>query len=316
MYCSEVKREVHLAKELKIHAIQSDDSKLAEIKSKKFNENAYQMILLIDKFQNDSLKAYGKLDKTKFASKLTAMKAMLEKWNRIANDPNSDDQTLLRESHAAQDAQSRLAVSIEDFKSLCFDGKMLEFFKEEEENSFGKIMLNSFDLINVKIFESVELTPHIKKIRGHSDLNKEINFRSYDGYEFICVCLENLHSVVFVRDRQGVNRNTLILFLLDENKQIKSTKLMDLGEYAYFGYIRACGNQAVFSYGHNDEIRSFLCVLDENLNLQQKIEHKEDQLLVGANKSFIYTSSNSEPLSSRKIVKQSPILVYDWLVFI
>jgi DNA-binding transcriptional regulator YiaG len=330
-YCSELKRQVQLAKELKIQAIELNDIKLVEMKTENFNEKSDQIFMLIEKFQNDSLKSYELFDKSKFieklrmsitiqkskfASKLTTIKSMLEKWNNIANDPTSNDQTLLKETHSAQDAQSRLAVSIDEFKSICFRGKIAEFYQHDGKNSFGTLKFSWFNQINIKNFEYIDLMPHIKNIRGHADLNKEKDFLFlHDQYEFLCVCLENLHTVVFVRDRKGVNRNTLILFLFDEKKQIKDTKLMHLGEYAYFGFIRACGNKVVFSYGHDDEIKSFLCVLGEHLNLLHKIEHENNQLLVGANESFIYTSSNSEQAKASLNLKQSPIFVYDWLAF-
>lgn len=94
---------------------------------------------------------------------------------------------------------------------------------------------------------------------GHKDLKIE-TFCIYDQYEFICVSLKNLSTVVVVRDRQGANRETSILFLLDENKSLKHSRLFHLGVYAYFGFIIASGNKVCFSYGHIDEIKSFLCV--------------------------------------------------------
>ncbi len=175
-YCSELKRQVQLAKELKIQAIELNDIKLVEMKTKNFNEKSDQIFTLIEKFQNDSLKSYESFDKSKFASKLTTIKSMLEKWNNIANDPTSNDQTLLKETHSAQDAQSRLAVSIDEFKSICFSGKIAEFYQHDGENSFGTLKFSSFDKINIKNFEYIDLMPHIKNIRGHADLNKEKDF--------------------------------------------------------------------------------------------------------------------------------------------
>ena len=116
-HCRELRREVQLAKEIKIEQIQ----KLSE-----------EMLSQIDSYEQDRITAYLKSKKEPFTLKLNDFKAELLNWNQNLDKLLTRDQYLTNETDSARNMLSNLAIEKENIQNLVYDDKILEFFKKRE----------------------------------------------------------------------------------------------------------------------------------------------------------------------------------------
>ncbi len=141
-HCTEIRRQVQLAKETSIQKIE---------------EQTEQLIDRINTFECESLDTLLKTDKDQFISKLNEIKNENEKWNKHLNEYKID----LELFDDLRNSLSKFAIERENINYLLFKSKLLEF-KPIENIDIGRLSTVVIDSFEHKICLSILLCPFKK----------------------------------------------------------------------------------------------------------------------------------------------------------
>ena len=279
-HCRELRRQVQLAKETKVDQLE----KLSD-----------EMLNQIDMYEKERLNAYQlNANKQEFTSKLNELKIILDDWNQKLND---HQQSFSKQIDSARNVLSRLAVEEENLKSFIFNDKLLDLINYQEQLSetlFGKLAFTSFDCIDFNNLNKIDMNPHFDRAKVTAGTNDDLTMLHFELIDTLF--LKNNCFVVFLLHRHL--ENSLAVFLFDDNKAFIKTSTINASscESVYTSNNKMCIN---FTLNH----KSYLAIMNESLDVVNQIE-TDKQVLIGANKSFIFVYS--------KYKKQSPLIFYDW----
>ena len=157
-FCSELKRLVQLAKELKITKKNDISDQLME----QMDDLSDEMMKKIESFEQEKLKAFFETQNTTFKTKQDEMKQLLSEYNQ-----KLENSKLINNQHLVLSLQAQLETLNENFLSLLFNGEYLQFNTKETENSFGEIVLkklNEIDLTRNK--NEIEVSHYVLEMKN------------------------------------------------------------------------------------------------------------------------------------------------------
>lgn len=271
-YCREMRRQVQLAKEVKIYDLEKASD---------------QFMQKIDAFEQDKLENCKRLsNKSNFERKLDEIKSDLNKWrdsDKSRLDPNELDRII--------DARLDLLIQKRDIWSNLFKHETLDFFKKPDDpngNSLGQLVSDTSDRINFKESYCVDLSKNLRNYLNSSQEVFVIKTVLLDSNKFIVVVFEN---------RDGFDHNLIKLFLFDENKLFQKEKSLSAAECD--SPIYSVANKICIQYVNSDT-RLYLSVLDGDLEELSHFEVKHKEHLVGANLNYLF------------MLAEEAMRIYDW----
>lgn len=145
-HCCELRREVQLAKELKIERI---------------NEMFNVMIHKIDELEKESLNFYSKMNKNELNQTLNQMlnkmKQNLDEWNHRLADYEIEQEEICKTNYEIKKLSEEIKMNYETLKSQIFDCKMLHYRKNilccKRNNcseELGRLVTNSIEIIDLE----------------------------------------------------------------------------------------------------------------------------------------------------------------------
>ena len=296
-YCSELKRQVQLAKELKF---------------KELDDLSDEMMAQIDSFQKEKLNAILEANRAAFDSQLREMKEDLEKFNKQLDTLN-----VYNDRHTTLCIQSQLATLKEKFYNILFEDKSLEFHAEENKSSFGHLSLKNHTLFDLKecdyeidllshvinIKESVVLEDYFEEFFLDNDWDM-FNHNEYDPEEYIStdyVHFNDKSYVVFfyLNGYEIYENNKITCLVYDANNTLMNEKTLEVNYNTLDGF-KSNGEKILFLFSHNQ--KKYLSVLDKELNELVRAESDIDfDYILDVNDSFIIATNEDTTLK-----------VYDW----
>jgi len=285
-HCTEIRRQVQLAKETSIQKIE---------------EQTEQLIDRINTFECESLDTLLKTDKDQFISKLNEIKNENEKWNKHLNEYKID----LELFDDLRNSLSKFAIERENINYLLFKSKLLEF-KPIENIDIGRLSTVVIDSFEHKIC----FTKHIEELMKDYFHNKDYSFEPCaNSFAF-------LSNGDFIFSGEIVNRVdrfvcTVIVVVDFKINYLKSFKEDYKNKIKKFVY---CSNKICILFKRVDEQNRHLndlryYVLDENLRSMHEIKCDEKSELVAANESYLFFTKDPNP---KEEYKNSLFFLYDW----
>lgn len=333
-YYIELRRQVQIAKELKIQ---------------KLEDQSEAILVKIDKYEKSSLEHALKVNKDDFFSKLNEMKLENEKWLKSLSEHEVD---LKLNSDQVKESIARLSYESKNLESIIFDGKLVQF--NENENGLGEINSIELDVLkNKDDMHKIDVSDHLKHYDKCNNQCKCLNC-SCGLCNDIHECYHDCNNQYFNHDfdwtvinftsdgeivLMGVGNNTsesidqlaqlaqsfIIIEVFDVEKNIlKMSKILEFACDYDINY-QATENKICLVYESNTsfEIQTIL-VLNKNLEQIQKNEidlRFMAKNLIGANDSFLFflLVQNPDPnpnqtgvLKGRHESLVPSLLIYNW----
>jgi len=324
-HCKEIRRQVQLAKEIKIQEIE----KIAE-----------EIFDQIEKFE----KKQKKIDQTRLAAELTTLRQEKEKWDNSFDEYEIDDQLI----EQARERIAKLKFKRDHINKLLFD-ELLEFKQNADKISLGSLSTVIIDLS--KLNQKVQFSNHIQKLEksyqvkfgyfnsvddfsthncfycGHQE-NEHIDNEKIIDVNFNCLmcCSFNNSRILlhgYIEDYWGnVYDHVLMVFDVEKNCLITLKKLFVHIEHT----VLTAPDKLCLVYKQNedfpDEYKShehdqeeyeteykyindedyFYLVLNKDLQKLGGMQKNDDLELNAASDSYLFSIQSSP----------SKILIYDW----
>jgi hypothetical protein len=300
-FCSELKRQVQLAKELKM---------------KKLDDMSDQMMTKIESFEHEKLNVFLEAQNDNFKTKLDEMKQFLSEYNQ-----KLENSKIVNNIHAVLGLQAQIETLNENFYSLLFDGEYLQFNPKESPSSFGEILIKKSDEMDLKESKNeMEVSDYVFEMKNSDRMDTLRDLRSnfdedeidpdYEDYiETSYVHFNDNKSVVFLylngSSMYGENDEINCFFFNETNTLIKKKKL-DI-TYSEIISIKSNGENVVISFkAGNSSYDASYNIIAFNKDLEQRSRpigssDNEKFFAIEVNNSFIFTS-----------LMDYTVLVFDW----
>jgi len=158
-FCSELKRQVQLAKELKM---------------KKLDDMSDQMMTKIESFEHEKLNVFLEAQNDNFKTKMDEMKQFLSKYNQ-----KLENSRIVNNIHAVLGLQAQIETLNENFYSLLFDGEYLQFNAKESPSSFGEILIKKSDEMDLKESKNeMEVSDYVFEMKNSDRMDTLRDLRS------------------------------------------------------------------------------------------------------------------------------------------
>ena len=324
-YYIELRRQVQIAKELKIQ---------------KLEDQSEAILVKIDEYEKNSLAL--KVNKDDFFVKLNEMKLENEKWLKSLTEREIDFKL---NNDQVKESIGRLSCESKNLESLLFDGKLVQF--NENENGLGEIISIELDVLkNNDDLNKIDISDHLKHYNKCNNECKCLNCscglcndihecdNEYLNHDFVWKLINFASDGEIVLIGIGNNSEStdtmlfqsfIIIEVFDVKKNI--LKMSKRLEFAcdYEVEYQATENKICLVYrSHTSfEIQTIL-VLNENLEQIQKNEIDLRFMrnnLIGANDSFLFflLVQNPDPnpnqigiLKGRHKSLVPSLLIYNW----
>ena len=292
-YCRELRRQVQLTKEIQMQQIE-------ELSDKMLNQ--------IDKYESDSLN-YSNLNKetneTIVTQTITKMKKQLDEFSLKLNEYKPIDLSIDETIEKLKQIKTSLTNELNNYKSWLFQNNKLLSYKyysnsilNENLLGFLKYGLES-QTIDYNQLYKIDFSQSIKSIRyAFDNLNDVATYKIHDT-KF----LNNNDLILLVERSNGVYTYFIMLIILDSNGSCKNFKpfitdhdLLNSNSQIYFFNNKICIS---YKYGRR---RNLILILDEYLNVLNKIITGYELVIIGADNKQIYVLEENE----------YPLIVYNW----
>ena len=304
-HCVELRRQVQLAKEIKIQ-------ELEEISEK--------MMQKVNEYERDSLKTYSEMNKDPFKSSLHELKLEVSEWNYKGIEFEfANKKKFIDAIHKLNVLKSKVMGELDKLKySIFANNRMLNyrsFHSSLDSNLLGYLRLDSLDAINNDNLNKIDMTKAMCHFKYEMYKDNLLRHDCFSNERIIDTKILPNKSILFLVDYSATHLSNynLFLFLIDSNGNFirrkhlneipfipRLTKNIDLR--IYYSNEMICVNY--FEYSSDANNKSLINIMDMNFNLIQAIKVLNKKL-IGTSKDEIFIMSTNRD-------EQPPIKIYNW----
>lgn len=280
-HCTELRRQVQLAKEIKIQQI---------------NNKSDQTISQIDAYETETLNAYSQVNKQEFNENLHRIKAFLKEWETKFADYKINSEEIREINFYSKEMQRELMVKQEKLKHLIFNGKLLNYRTNKfkvGKNLLGSLVPYPFETIVFHDLDLINFETFFSEI-----LNKELTTMSFANIPRLKFLPNG--DILFMLWFLNRNSYDLNIFLFNEYLEVKKRKIVK--NFNNFKFQNGNSDKICLFYRNSNDTESFIEVIDDKLDTLNKIQIK-DKRLIGACQRNIYLLSE---------IDQKPLIIYNW----
>jgi hypothetical protein len=352
-HCNEIRRQVQLAKEVKIQNLENLSNELEQLAISQNNESTRKDIIKassdqkIQKLEETSEKIMEKIDGYEkesldiiFKKANNNKQEIIQKINKIKQDvQNATSLNQLRE------CLSKIAIEKENLVSSLLNDKLLYFDQSKISTELGEFSWvnlarkSDFNLRNINLmhhFNKYKLNkciPHCNNCGCNTEadcdctkfkhIDWEINFLS-NGYLLLFGAgrtTVNGTDYILGTPSEGDTNIILITYDLKNDACIKSKVISKHTYFERFSFKSVSDKMCFFLEDMAEQQDSYL-VLDSNL--ETVIEKKEtndhnntDKQLIGANDSFLFLSEDRRGYTGNQLdarLTTNSLIIYNWSI--